>query len=89
MCSVRVFLGRPSHILLESRKRDFFFGGGGGWRTRSSAKNVKIVGRLSQSQKKIIGQIGGSLIVNVRAIDNDMILDWSRINQIFSVVLKW
>lgn len=88
MCSVRVFLGRPSHILLESRKRDFF-GGGGGWRTRSSAKNVKIVGRLSQSQKKILGQIGGSLIVNVRAIDNDMILDWSRINQIFSVVLKW
>lgn len=65
------------------------FFGGGGWRTRSSAKNVKIVGRLSQSQKKIIGQIGGSLIVNVRAIDNDMILDWSRINQIFSVVLKW
>lgn len=28
MCSVRVFLGRPSHIMLESRKRDFFFGGG-------------------------------------------------------------
>lgn len=50
-------------------------------------ENVKIKGRLSQSQ--IIGQIGGSLIVNVRAIDNDMILDWSRINQIFSVVLKW
>lgn len=30
MCSERVFLGRPSHILLESRKRDFFLGGGGG-----------------------------------------------------------
>lgn len=88
MCSERVFLGRPSHILLESRKRDFFLGGGGVADTELR-ENVKIEGRLSQSQKKIIGQIGGSLIVNVRAIDNDMILDWSRINQIFSVVLKW
>lgn len=88
MCSERVFLGRPSHILLESRKRDFFFWGGGVADTELR-ENVKIEGRLSQSQKKIIGQIGGSLIVNVRAIDNDMILDWSRINQIFSVVIKW
>lgn len=88
MCSERVFLGRPSHILLESRKRDFFLGGGGVADTELR-ENVKIEGRLSQSQKKIIGQIGGSLIVNVRAIDNDMILDWSRINQIFSVVIKW
>lgn len=89
MCSVRLFLGRPSHILLESRKRDFFFGRGGGVADTELCENVKIEGRLSQSQKKIIGQIGGSLIVNVRAIDNDMILDWSRINQIFSVVIKW
>lgn len=88
MCSVRLFLGRPSHILLESRKRDYFLGGGGVADTEL-CENVKIEGRLSQSQKKIIGQIGGSLIVNVRAIDNDMFLDWSRINQIFSVVLKW
>lgn len=65
--------------------RDFF--GGEGVADTELRENVKIKGRLSQSQ--IIGQIGGSLIVNVRAIDNDMILDWSRINQIFSVVLKW
>lgn len=65
--------------------RDFFWGEGVA--DTELRENVKIKGRLSQSQ--IIGQIGGSLIVNVRAIDNDMILDWSRINQIFSVVLKW
>lgn len=65
--------------------RDFFEGEGVA--DTELRENVKIKGRLSQSQ--IIGQIGGSLIVNVRAIDNDMILDWSRINQIFSVVLKW
>lgn len=85
MCSVRVFLGRPSHTLLESRKPGLFLGEGVA--DTELRENVKIKGRLSQSQ--IIGQIGGSLIVNVRAIDNDMILDWSRINQIFSVVLKW
>lgn len=48
--------------------RDFF--GGEGVADTELRENVKIKGRLSQSQ--IIGQIGGSLIVNVRAIDNDI-----------------
>lgn len=85
---MNVYFWDDPHISCWKVVNGTFFWGGGVADTELR-ENVKIEGRLSQSQKKIIGQIGGSLIVNVRAIDNDMILDWSRINQIFSVVIKW
>lgn len=53
MCSVRVFLGRPSHILLESRKRDFFFGGGGVADTELREKVKTWVGYLSHKKKSL------------------------------------
>lgn len=84
---MNVYFWDDPHISCWKVVNGTFFGGGVA--DTELRENVKIEGRLSQSQKKIIGQIGGSLIVNVRAIDNDMILDWSRINQIFSVVIKW
>lgn len=52
VCSERVFLGRPSHILLESRKRDFF-GGGGVADTELREKVKTWVGYLSHKKKSL------------------------------------